>query len=598
MTDEFNAPSDPKSKGSRNFDPKSVDERYHLGIEILEDSNFKVIPEVGGPFAHHQVYVLKSPVEHGIRYPDEFKVWRKLQTRAELSLLEETILGMPEPITELFLPFLIYKRHAPIHNHAYQLVRAEANKLARDSHQPLELGISPDPILGSTSKEIREFAPRAFVPKKEWFDPKLYSLDIQDILNLFPEAEAELLALIIGRSVVGLSNHLPPGWTEPIKHTSRMAAIIVGEDPGLGKSTLFRYWLDAVHSVGYQSQTFSDLGAQFNLGEVVTADIIYKDDITDKRLRSLTESEVTKTLITATDLLRVEEKGENAYNVRPRGTLFVNSNNFNPRLVYGVDPGIADRLKLLATKRATEISEIERPHYRIPRLAEEYGVNANALLLYFTRLCADKFLDTLKSDTLKDRVEELTTGCQIKFEKDATGQLLSSVIFTDHYLNLIELGNFRGDFDPEFPIDDVDEIDWPPLLQRFVALLSKARRYPDDIPVLKWLKREVEESQNFDSLHSAHGFWNLSRGSLIKSISLHSFGGDPDHLETLCTILGNTRQKQGLPFDKDPVWVTKAYNKVRSKNQYLAQLAERCIKEAPLDPLGKEHLKGVLKGYL
>ena len=77
------------------------------------------------------------------------------------------------------------------------------------------------------------------MPARAWFDEKLQKVTLKDVFTIFPEAETEMLKMIIGRVGVGRSNHKPPNFLEAVDHTARMAAVIVGKDAGLGKSTIF-----------------------------------------------------------------------------------------------------------------------------------------------------------------------------------------------------------------------------------------------------------------------------------------------------------------------------------------------------------------------
>ena len=77
------------------------------------------------------------------------------------------------------------------------------------------------------------------------------AVTLNDVFTIFPEAETEMLKMIIGRIGVGRSNHRPPNFLEPVDHTARMAAVIVGKDAGLGKSTIFNGMTAAFSKCGF-----------------------------------------------------------------------------------------------------------------------------------------------------------------------------------------------------------------------------------------------------------------------------------------------------------------------------------------------------------
>ena len=129
-------------------------------------------------------------------------------------------------------------------------------------HDVLDYGHSFDPDGTLTgNKAVR--SPRVWVPDRDWFDDKLHSVTLADVFTIFPEAETEILSLIIGRVGVGRSNHKPPGFTEPVDHTARMAAVVVGKDAGLGKSTLFNGMTAAFSRCGFLTHTFKSTEDRF-----------------------------------------------------------------------------------------------------------------------------------------------------------------------------------------------------------------------------------------------------------------------------------------------------------------------------------------------
>ena len=74
-----------------------------------------------------------------------------------------------------------------------------------------------------------------------------------------------MLKMIIGRVGVGRSNHRPPNFLEPVDHTARMAAVIVGKDAGLGKSTIFNGMTAAFSKCGFATHTFKSTEDRFGL---------------------------------------------------------------------------------------------------------------------------------------------------------------------------------------------------------------------------------------------------------------------------------------------------------------------------------------------
>jgi len=107
-----------------------------------------------------------------------------------------------------------------------------------------------------------------------------------------------MLRLILGRVGVGRANHLPPGRTDPVDHTARMAGVIVGKDAGLGKSTLFNGLTAALQRCGFVTHTFKSTEDRFGLKAAALSDIAYKDDTSLTSLKKFLAAEETKILIT------------------------------------------------------------------------------------------------------------------------------------------------------------------------------------------------------------------------------------------------------------------------------------------------------------
>jgi hypothetical protein len=219
-----------------------------------------------------------------------------------------------------------------------------------------------------------------------------------------------------------------------------MAGLIVGSDPGLGKSTIFKKLWSALGKVGYTQSTWNKPSDRFNLAEIITSDIIYKDDVCAKELRAFLESEKVKVLTTSGEL-RTEEKGINAMTTPCHGVLFMNANEVDPRMVYGLDPGIVARVHQIATYREAELATLKfdgisantpnvRPFNHIPWLASQLEVSEDAILLWACRLSADEFYRSINVDLatginlLEQTTKRISSELRYSFHKMVTPQFL------------------------------------------------------------------------------------------------------------------------------------------------------------------------------
>ena len=442
MTDEWNVSEgqDPQSlqigfDGDQEAQTSQM--LYSAGKQYLQSLGYLLVRHPLGIHAMHHLYKLKSgsslPSMEGIKYPASFQAYVSVYSEEDIGNFEQKIVSMPDPLLEFWTPMIYPDRtqRKPLYVHTMKLLAAEGEKLKRDTNQLYELGIS----WNSTHPK-----PLKWIPRREWFSQKLQEVSFEEIFTIFPEAEREMLKLVLGRICVGRNNSLLPGGNDVIKHTARMAALIVGKDPGLGKSDIFKKLWSALGKVGYVQSTWNKPSDRFNLSEIITSDIIYKDDVCTSDLRAFLESDKVK-IITTSGELRTEEKGVNAITTPCHGVLVLNSNEVNPRLVYGLDPGIIARVHQIATYREAELDDLVlpgisantpnvRPFNHLPWLASQLGVSVDAIMLWACRLAADEFYRLIDHDPidgnnpLADRNKEIALNLRYGFHKMVTPQFL------------------------------------------------------------------------------------------------------------------------------------------------------------------------------
>jgi hypothetical protein len=338
-----------------------------------------------------------------------------------------------------------------------RLFRIDSNAQKQNESAPLEHGIQLSEFVASAKKP-----PRAYLPPKEWFDPKVQALTFADVFTLWPPAELDLLKLILGRVCVGRAGNIHVNSDLAIEHTFRSIGIVVGEDAGLGKSTIFEKTFRAMNLVGYRRSNFRKVGERFGLGEVVTSDVAYKDDLTASTLQDLISSENAKVIASGGQIL-VEDKFAKGFSVASRTVLLANTNVFNPRLAFSLDPGSVDRTKLLSTYRRNELDRMAAqyasesasdspnfaPFVHLPWLANKLEVSEEALMLWALRLAADDFIQhcfyrgEVPTESLRFRVHELTTRLRLSFNKDCTRAVMSAMALSHCLLSHLP-NSYRG----------------------------------------------------------------------------------------------------------------------------------------------------------
>lgn len=552
---------------------------YYQGIEILKERGIHLELDIGGTFAYHHVYTTKPPYPvQGVKYPRDFEVLMPLHSTSDLQWLADNIDELPEgSIKDFWRPLSQPdpQKRKPLYMVAIQLLQTEANRGTITSHQPTLRGIT---LTGANGA-------RAWVPPKEWFAPQLQQLTFRDIFSIFPTIETEILKLAIGRAAVGANNTQTVEGTV-IHHTSRMGVIVLGEDPGMGKSRIFEAWIAAIQRCGYRVSTFGKISSRFNLGSVVTADVVYKDDTTTDTLRSIFTSETTKTMITGGEA-RVEDKGKDAVTVRCQAVLIACTNELDPRLAYNIDPGIADRMKVCSTFYKDELKKVrmagmakESPDLKYPQhldwLCEKLGVDASAIMLWATRLAVDEFLGVVNSklpdgsNPLETRVRNLTLDLRKVIHKDATKHILGAIWFC-HILR----HHARGD-KPQSSLA-IDKFSWQSALGDFAyirsdSLMNMVRQYIYD----DW------EDNGRPINHAWLGFESVMPTSITTALSRSykaiSMNNGLEHIslaEYLKVIFSCILLSDGFSVSSDIVWINSNWHHVLASTDEHFEVALR-----------------------
>lgn len=443
---------DDDNEGDKKKKPEKdvprVSEMYKEGIRALENYGFMVELDEMGEHVNHRVYQsTEPPAIDGITYPKDFKPLQEIHTMTDFERLEHAFSICDKDAREFWQAF--YKPVGgdnPLLSMTQRMLKMKKAEQAQNLHKVLNYGHTFDPAGRLGGQKVN--TPRIWVPDRSWFNPVLYKVTFGDVFSIFPRAEQEMLCLLLGRVGVGRNNHLPPGFTDPVSHTARMAGVIIGKDAGLGKSTIFNGLTAALQKCGFVTHTFRTTEDRFGLKAAALSDIAYKDDTSLSSLKKFLASEETKTLITG-GLFQVEEKFEKAEQIWPKTVILVNANDWEAKFAYDLDPGIIDRIKIISTYREYEVIKLRdqlkgsvsegtpdlRPHAHLPYLANKLGVSIDALYLWCLRLATDRFWKIINDredptiNRLQVEVRYWTTRQRIRFKADVTQALVNGMAF-------------------------------------------------------------------------------------------------------------------------------------------------------------------------
>ena len=314
--------------------PTNLSELYNKGIEHLKTFNFTVELDEGGDHVKHRILKPAPPVAVlGVNYPASFQPLQEISSIEDFQRIERAFESADTEVRDFWTPMFRPKGgETDLLNFAERMLKMKRIQQNINIHDVLDFGHTFDPD-GTLTGNQAVRSPRIWVPARSWFDEKLHEVTLADVFTIFPDAECEMLKMIIGRVGVGRSNHRPPNFLEPIDHTARMAAVIVGKDAGLGKSTIFNGLTAALSKCGFLTHTFKSTEDRFGLKQAALADIAYKDDTAMKSLKAFLAAEETKILIT-NGLFQTEEKFQNSEQIWPKCVMLVNSNDWDAHFAY------------------------------------------------------------------------------------------------------------------------------------------------------------------------------------------------------------------------------------------------------------------------
>lgn len=565
----------------------SVAQLYQRGKKVLEDAGYKLERSpLGVNHAGHIIYEPIAPRRvRGISYPSDFKHYIQVDTESSEKLLIDIFVNSDlDTATRKFWMPLTHpmedNKKSGLIGYVNRLTQTDSIRDKQNEGKPYESRIQ----LANFGREHR---PHSFIPAREWFDPEIQKLKFTDIFTIFPTAEAELLQLMIGRACFGGSGNILTGEDGVFDHTHRTVSLIVGEDAGLGKSTLFNKLFAAMNRVGYRRANFRSLNEKFGLGEVVTAHAAYKDDMTAATLKDLVAAENTKTVASG-GWLYVEDKYMKGANVKCTAAIFANTNSFNPRDSYSMDSGIVSRVALIGTYRMSELDELARPRLspqiadsgnvapfsHISFVAQKLGVDEEALMLWCCRLGVDEFRKhvtkrdvEVPTESLKQAIHNLSTYLRYSYNKDITRSIAQAMAFSHILLRHLPSEYTR---DEKYVLKELNP---DPLKYSFLSfrkLAGDRRLYR-----LRALIKSHWEMMGRPDLHPWSAFRKLNLATLDaarEKLDL-AMGNKLGVAKLVEMVWGELYLRDGFQGSKDLVHVTRAWESTRSDIKMIEALA-------------------------
>jgi hypothetical protein len=398
--------------------------RYRLGVAIFEDNGYILKPSTAGLFAGHRLFKIHYP-EHQLgllNYPSKFWYHREVtddQCMTALDKIMETeIFDNGEDLYNFWLPlthFTMDKRK-PLHAAAKFQLDAKAKDLSKNNkYRYDDVNLFPAKVNGGMH----------YIPEKSWFNPKLDQVKASDLLTLLPVAEQIVFMLMLGRISVG-RNHSQTVDGGTIDHTFRAFAILVGRDPGMGKSRMMSYIIAGLNMCGYDIANVKNINSRFGWGAIAESNLAYIDDFTKASQKAFISNQLTKQLVT-NGVVSVETKNVDSIDIESRTVMIGCSNSFNQRDFYDCDSGILSRAQFLHTHSQSDLDEIgeylspnfenedKKPREHWAAIGEQLGIEDpneayTTLALWLLRLSQDFFLETCGYERNEDQHKYIKTG--------------------------------------------------------------------------------------------------------------------------------------------------------------------------------------------
>lgn len=514
----------------------------------------------------------------GISYPEWFQY---LTPASELSLLtiqdeirKPGTLELTPEEREFAEPLFIYRsgRSSEVTDYVLGAENHKALIHKKMGGGTYHLGIAYSPasiknnyLSGNINSDVY-----AYVPELEWFDEKVRNLSFEDIVTIFPPAEAKMFKLIIGRACVGRNGSIHPGSEKVIKHGFRKAGIIVGE-PSIGKTTILNGILNAMRYCGYDVSSMGELGAKFNQGPVIKSHLAYNDDLTLESLENMLKANSFKSVVTG-GTERVENKGVDSIEAVSNTVIIANCNEIRSEISYSLDGGAISRLALISTYRGFEQEEMSQnagrdlhPVANIKHLCKTLGVDEMVLFMKVMRDCTDFFLDKVNSDTdVHFYSEELLPYLRIQIHKNALECFLRFCMVS--YAIRDQKG--QGNYLPELTLGSFASIIES---TRFVMIDMKANN----------LRRNMKAHWENSKRSQWHPYW-AQRKMLISSVDksydiFNTFKNDKDLTAAIENVFSALTLRDGFSMSKKSSHIVRSWEMVRGEKNKIYRIANELM---------------------
>lgn len=479
------------------FDDKpcylTLNQALEMWSSNLAKQGWFLVPQPDGDVAGYAVYRGVRPSLLGLEPPKSFTQLKRFHPyeKAKFNAWEEAVTEAMQDLTEDKSEAEV-KTHQKIFKTLTDGFHDPRSSIAGLNRQLARQVVKPPTFTGLTGCY-------KYVPCLEWFPEPIRNLsrdELDLLLSLFPPSEKRQFRLLLGRILAGAKNEeTAEGFL--VQHTARSFAIIVGREPGLGKSTMLEYIEKTLQALGYSVAGIDPSFGKFGWGEVAVSDLATIDDLVDDNQKAFITSKQVKSIV-SNNKLRTEDKGVSGVMTQARSVLIGCSNSTNYAHYFDADPGILNRLNQLDTYITPELKQYVQGRkigsYVITDarikplwegLARHYGVSVETLVARLFRSCLDEFLETtghyyeggvLYHNPDRDRLQSVMEANREGFRIDVSLKHVEELVRVAADLTALAISYHKY---PERLLDRVQYLDFNATLVTAVAGTFLYRDLPE-----------------------------------------------------------------------------------------------------------------------
>ena len=351
-------------------------------------------------------------------YPNNTRILNKMPAKyaRQVTLLKSATLSERGVILESILTQLSEdEEHYTYPEIALKLISLAASSKTHPVTQYCKIRAAMAKRTGLTYKNLpnpankysQDILASSYVPAKANLNKNLRLFKNGELLTIFPEAEQELFSLAIGRGLYGINGDTFADGKQALSSPWRYACFVTG-DPGLGKSILMDSIREAAETLNYTTSEFNTLGKQFGLADIITKNFAFSDDLKANTLQAVLTSDSFKSIVSGAKI-RTEQKFAKEFETQSRAVIIANINKFPSNMLYSLDEGVLNRIKVLQCKSSNEISEQDKTYFKIKELCIKYSCTKQELFNAFFRNCVDLYLAELEAGRLRETISALTS---------------------------------------------------------------------------------------------------------------------------------------------------------------------------------------------